>query len=372
MQCRHFGSCGSCSVYNMSYDDQLVYKHERLEELMKDIYAGEIDLFSSPDEANRARAEFRIWHDGDECSYAMSDISGNGVCPIDECPKVLKPISDIMKPLMEAINSSRELSKKLFGVEFMASTEGECILSMLYHRRLEDEWLSHATSLSESLGCNIIGRSRKQKVLTGNEYITQKIVLGDREYIYRYYDGAFIQPNPYINRSMLQWVVERLSSVSQGDLLEAYCGLGNFTLPLSSVSRKVLATEVSKSSIKAAKENKILNNIKNIEFARLSSEELTEAIQRRRRFRRLEGIDLDGYDFESVLVDPPRAGLDDATLSLASDLDNIVYISCNPLTLSRDLKKFSSTHYVVSMALFDQFPYTSHMECGAFLRRKHS
>jgi len=73
-----------------------------------------------------------------------------------------------------------------------------------------------------------------------------------------------------------------------------------------------------------------------------------------------------------VLVDPPRAGLDEGTRALVSRFSRIAYISCNPETLSRDLQQLSRTHRASHFALFDQFPYTDHMECGVILERSNA
>ena len=120
----------------------------------------------------------------------------------------------------------------------------------------------------------------------------------------------------------------------------------------------------------AALQNCELNAVENITFARLASEEMTEALQGVREFTRLKGIDLKSYDFSTVLVDPPRAGLDEGTIGLISDIEHILYISCNPETLARDLETLTQTHEVVEAAVFDQFPHTDHVESGVFLKRK--
>ena len=85
---------------------------------------------------------------------------------------------------------------------------------------------------------------------------------------------------------------------------------------------------------------------------------------------RLKGIDLTSKNFTTVLVDPPRAGLDPDTLAMISQFEHIIYISCNPNTLVDNLSALSKTHEVTRAALFDQFPFTDHMESGVFLRRK--
>ncbi|HEY9128810.1 MAG TPA: tRNA (uridine(54)-C5)-methyltransferase TrmA, partial [Sulfurovum sp.] len=164
--------------------------------------------------------------------------------------------------------------------------------------------------------------------------------------------------------------IKQAKKVGYGDFLESYCGLGNFTLPLSGYFEKVLATEISKRSIHAALQNCELNGIENITFARLASEEMTEALNGVREFSRLKGIDLESYNFSTVLVDPPRAGLDEGTIELISNIENIIYISCNPETLARDLETLVKTHEVVEAAMYDQFPHTSHVESGVFLRKK--
>ena len=91
-----------------------------------------------------------------------------------------------------------------------------------------------------------------------------------------------------------------------------------------------------------------------------------------RPYRRLADLKqpLAGYQFDTLLVDPPRAGLDTATLGLASAFKRVLYISCNPETLSDNLATLSSTHSIESLAFFDQFPYTHHLESGVVLSKK--
>jgi len=131
----------------------------------------------------------------------------------------------------------------------------------------------------------------------------------------------------------------------------------------------VLATEISKTSIKSAKTNCELNNINNIEFIRMSSEEFVEAKNKVREFTRLKDIDLDSYKFSTLFLDPPRAGLDVTTTKLAQNFEQIIYISCNPQTLHRDLETLTKTHTIEKFALFDQFAYSNHIESGAILKR---
>ena len=368
MECKHFGKCGSCNFYDNSYGDALEIKAKEVSELLKEFYSDKLEVFKSIEAGHRARAEFKIWHVGDSCHYAMTNMDKNGIELLSECPKVIEAISKVQYPLLDAINSSEILKKKLFSIEFLGTKSGELLVTMIYHRKLEQEWKEEAKELEKQFNICIIGRSRKQKVVLSNEYVTERLNVGGEEFSYRYYEGGFTQPNPFVNEKMISWVINRVQN-SDGDLLEAYCGLGNFTIPLSRHFNRVLATEISKNSIKAAKENCALNGVDNIEFIRLNAEETAQAIAKSREFRRLKDVDLDIYNFSTILVDPPRAGLDEASRNLAKSFDNIVYISCNPKTLARDLKELCNTHKVVRGAVFDQFPYTNHIESGVYLEQ---
>lgn len=369
LDCKHFGVCGSCSLYKLDYNEQLSKKKEKVESLLSPYYSGELEVFDSPAHHYRARAEFRIWHEGERCSYAMGNLKKNGVVLIDECPKVIEAIERRMWRLLELINASEVLRKKLFGVEFLATTTDECLITMLYHRRLEEGWESEARLLQELLCCKIIGRSKGQKTVLAEEFVTERLLCDGKETLYRQYESGFTQPNPAVNIKMIEWALEQAKKADEGDFLESYCGLGNFTLPISHYFQKVLATEVSKRSITAAEENCLLNKRANISFVRLSSEEMTQALQKIRPFRRLNNIDIDKYTFTAVLVDPPRAGLDLATIGLISAIDMIIYISCNPETLARDLQSLTLTHNIENGAIFDQFPYSDHIESALLLRR---
>ena len=371
MDCKHFGICGSCSIYELSYEEELAQKKERVLGLLSPFEVKDLEVFSATPTHYRARSEFKIWHDGEIANYAMGRLDKKGAVNITECPKVIESIEKRMRPLLEAINASANvLKKRVFAVEFLATTTDECLITMIYHRKLDEVWQEEAKKLEKLLNAKIMGRSRKQKVVLSDEFVTEKLFIDGQDYLYRHYESGFTQPNPAVNVYMIEWAIKQAKKVEGGDFLESYCGLGNFTIPLSRYFDRVLATEISKRSIYAAKENCVLNNISNIEFIRLSSEEMTEALNNGREFRRLKDIDLNSYAFSTVLVDPPRAGLDVGTIKLIQNIENIIYISCNPETLARDLLELTKTHEIDDAAIYDQFPHTHHVESGVFLRKK--
>ena len=370
MRCRHFGTCGSCSLYDRSYPAQLAEKMGRLSALLEPFYRGSVTPFPSPSEHYRARPEYKIFHDDAGLHYSMRHLDKKRFVILEECPMVTAPIGKRMWPLMAQVNGDEVLRKKLFGIEFLSTTTDEVLVTMLYHRKLDAQWEERAKGLQDALDVKVIGRSRGQKVALGGEFVTEKLAIAGREFLYRQYEQSFTQPNPFVNAKMITWAMTQARAFGRGDLCELYAGSGNFTLPLSTLFEKVIATEISKRSIKAALENCELNGIDNITFVRMSSEEFTEALEGKRTFTRLKNVDLSAYDLRTVLVDPPRAGLDEGTRRLAAKFDTILYISCNPETLARDLRELIQTHRVMDAALFDQFAYTPHMEAGVALVKK--
>ena len=364
MKCEYFGKCGSC-ILDLNYKNQLEIKKNKIQKLFKEFDIKDFEVFQSKESHFRARAEFRFFKD----SFAMHSID-NSLFPIEACPIVLEPIFSLMPKLLEEIRKSTILKEKLYAIEFLSSLNKDTLVTLIYHKKLDEAWQDEALRVSNCLNISIVGRSRKQKVVIKKDYAVEKLKIFNKDYSYIHQEATFTQPNPYINQKMIEWAKDASRDFG-GDFLELYCGSGNFTLPLSENFGRVLATEVSKNSIKTAIKNSELNSIENIKFVRLSSEEFVKAFNKEREFNRLKqaNIDLDGYNFSTVLIDPPRAGLDETTRDLIKNFKNIIYISCNPNTLFRDLKDITKTHTIKRFAMFDQFPYTPHIESAVLLVR---
>ncbi len=180
----------------------------------------------------------------------------------------------------------------------------------------------------------------------------------------------FIEQNLTAQNSSCEKYAVCPESSAARDMLELYCGHGNFTIPLAAKFNRVLASEISKSSIANARINCELNGVCNAQFVRLSADELMSAFARRREFERLKGIDIFSYDFSHVLIDPPRAGLEPSVIDFIKNFQNLIYISCNPQTLFENLRSLCATHEVRRFAIFDQFAHTAHIECGVLLKRR--
>lgn len=351
------------------YAAQLAEKKARLQTLLAPFNAPEPDVFDSPAEQYRLRAEFRLWREDGQRHYAMFEGDKHTPVLIEQFPIASARINELMPRLKAAWQSSEVLANKLFQVEFLTTLKGDALITLCYHRPIDDVWRAEAEPLAAALGVSIVGRSRGKRVVIGRDYVEEAMTVAGRVFHYQQPEGAFTQPNGLVCGKMLKWAFEALGERAD-DLLELYCGNGNFTLPLSTRVRKVLATEISKTSVNAALANISANHISNIELVRLSAEELTQALNGVRPFRRLAGIDLPSYQFGTVFVDPPRAGMDPDTCELTRRFERILYISCNPDTLAQNIAQLHDTHRITRCALFDQFPWTHHMESGVLLERR--
>ncbi|MCQ9421930.1 tRNA (uridine(54)-C5)-methyltransferase TrmA [Pseudomonas sp. LJDD11] len=360
----------SVSFDPASYELQLAEKAARLQTLLAPFDAPAAQVFDSPREHYRLRAEFRLWLEGQQRHYAMF-APGDKHTPIllDGLPIASQRINELMPLLRDAWQTSQALSYKLFQVDFLTTLSGDSMITLCYHRPLDDTWQAAAEQLAAQLKVKLIGRSRGQRLVIGQDYVTEQLQVAGRTWRYRQPEGAFTQPNGTVNQKMLNWALEAMGQ-RDDDLLELYCGNGNFTLPLATRARKVLATEISKTSVNAALANLADNGVDNVTLVRLSAEELTQALNEVRPFRRLHGVDLKSYEFGTVFVDPPRAGMDPDTCELTRRFERILYISCNPQTLAANIAQLHDTHRVERCALFDQFPYTHHMESGVLLVRR--
>lgn len=360
------------------YAEQLAAKRDYLESAFAPFQPPALEVFESPPGYYRQRCEFRIWHEEDDLFYAMFEVDpanpkNKRVIRLDQYAVASERINQLMPQLREACLNSDQLRRKLFQVEFLTTLSGEALVTLIYHRPLGDEWEQEARALEAELGIMIIGRSRKQRIVLTRDHVWERLEVDGRTLHYQQVENSFTQPNAHICQKMLSWArevtAEQRENALQRDLVELYCGNGNFTIALADNFRRVLATEISRTSVASANVNLEANGVTNAQIGRMSAEEFSLALKGEKAGRRVAEMALEEYDFSTVLVDPPRAGLDEQSCEQLSEYAQIVYISCNPATLAENLTILTKTHRIERFALFDQFPFTDHLECGVLLQR---
>lgn len=359
-------------IHPDNYQQQLDEKQQSISNTFAQFDLPTFEIYPSPTLHYRQRAEFRVWHDGDDLYYIMFNSETKEKFKVEDFPVASVLINQFMTALLADIRNNEILRQRLFQVDFLSTLSGEVLISLLYHKQLDEQWIQQAQQLKARLTAiapvDIIGRARKQKVVLDKDFVMETLSVNGEEFHYQQVENSFTQPNAKINEAMLLWA-QKATKNTGGDLIELYCGNGNFSIALAQNFDRVLGTEISKTSVKSAQINIAANKLDNVDIVRMASEDFSQAMNGERVFRRLEGFDLTSYNYQTVLVDPPRAGLDPDSVELVSRFERIIYISCNPVTLRENLAELVKTHKIEHFALFDQFPYTHHVETGVILSR---
>lgn len=311
----------------------------------------------------RTRLNLAIYWDKNEPKFCMFNEDKKRIFNID-----FSFVCDEIQSFLPHILNTLEDRQKLFEVRIFSTSNSLCLI-LLYHKSLSNfdiqkEWQKLKKFTKQDF--KLIALAKKEKLAYPNDLLIHK----SNDIVYNFNHECFIQPSLKMNEKMINFALSCVDDKAN-DLLELYCGYGNFTLALAKKFNKVFATELSKNNIKFLEQNIKNNNIFNIFYARLSDNEVVNAINKERKFNRLNHINLDEFNFNYVLVDPPRSGLA-SCVKLIKNYENIIYISCSLKSAKEDLKELEKTHYLKKTALFDQFVNSNeHIEAGFYLVKKN-
>ena len=341
----------------------------------------EITSQASPPTHFRLRCRFAITADDrGRLRYALYD-EGQPKVTVSELPIASRQINDLMPKLLAEVEKRQGILRdNLTSVHFLATlAERDVVVTLIYGAPIDEaEWTRRAGDLSSALGpgISLIGRSKGVKAVFGNDYVIESMdVEGFPETLsWKQVEGAFSNPNGYICKRTIEHICGICRDIERDvggrkDLLDLYCGNGNYTVPLSGHFSKILSVELNKSLTEVAVENFRMNGVTNVRMVRSCCMRFSEAVVTGKG----SGSVLEYYescDFSAILVDPPRAGLDPNTLALAARFDHVIYISCQQETLRTCLGDLVKTHDVRSFRVFDHFPYTKYVECVVHLRRR--
>lgn len=333
-------------------------KFQKATSLIQEYYKNDIVINLSPPNGYRSRCEFG-YKNG---FYTMYSSEGK-ILFLDTFAVARPSIQNLMPKLLDEINNSYDLKNKLFQINFRTNRKNKILVSLIYHKLLDDEMKCSANKISNKLDININLRSKNNLYSTDNDLLDDEIE--NLETLLFQTDQSFYQPNHFHMPEMIDKAMSFIKDPR--DLLELYCGSGTFTLPLRKIFNKIFASENNRQSIRCLNQSISKQNIKNIFYARLSAEEVFELFKGR-IFNRMKGIDINDFNFSHILVDPPRAGLDSNVINLIKNFKNIIYISCNYETYIRDIYKLKD-YKIQNIEIFDQFPNTDHLEIVSLLSK---
>lgn len=258
--------------------------------------------------------------------------------PIDNCLLLNKKLNDVIDSFTKRLDISEFK-------EILLRTNGE-------------EVLVKFTSDNELLNTNMVLRDKEdEEGEDANKYIKENaIIFNLGKYKYAVTIDSFFQVNTKQTIKLYDKVRECIGKEKNETALDLYCGTGTIVIYISDLCNRLIGVEVNKSSVTCANYNKLLNKINNIEFI---EGDVSTVINNE-------------MNPDLIVVDPPRSGLDDKTIFIIKEIKpkKLIYVSCNPMTLARDIQKLSEEYKINDIELFDMFPNTHHVESVCLLDLK--
>ncbi len=359
--CPVFGRCGGCQYQHLKYEDQLKIKTEILKDSLTRLKEKEFELLpmipSPRDRACRIRAQIKIGGTEREPFLGFYRFRTHEVVRIENCP-MLDPLADDVLRKFAAWIRKRGQAPYLRGVDILASPDEGAAILRIHGDRFPEE--AEAGKIMEEIGkIKGVAREGKRKGFWGEAtlwFLTPNFG-GDKPLRVGVDQGSFFQTHADQNQELIRKVMEWAALTGKEKVLDLFCGAGNLTLPLARKAKEIWGIDADEGAIARAEENARQNELRNCRFLAAGAEA---------GIRRIPGGD---EPFDLVVLDPPRAGAKEVIDSIAHLRPaKILYVSCEPPTLVRDLVRLTDLSYNVSRIQgLDMFPQTYHMEVIAEL-----
>ena len=380
--CQTYSRCGGCNLRHVEYKETLSIKKAIVENCLYKSLKRKINVSDAIGMKNplyyRNKLQYPVGvnNDGEQVMGVYSNRTHNIIptnqCFIqnEECQKIANDIFEFVKENKITAYNEKSLKGTLRHIIIRIGVKTNEVLVTLVlnddNFKCEKEFIDYITNKHKSIksivknyntkNTNVI-LGDKTKVIYGDGYIYD--ILG--EYKFKISPLSFYQVNPIQTEVLYNTAMEAIEGDKQSIALDLYCGIGTIGIFASKYFKKVYGIEIVEEAIEDAKYNSKLNNIDNLEFYSGDVEKILPKI-----------IEKEKIKPNVVFVDPPRKGLDRNTIELLKELEpnKIIYISCNPATLARDLSYLDEKYEIKEIQPVDMFPYTSHIECVTVLYLK--
>lgn len=333
--CPYFDICGGCNLLHMNYDDQLKFKYNKVKDIIFKYLKENIkvnDVIYSNQFNYRNKASFEV---KEKLCYKMR--KSTNLVDINYCYLLDKNINDIVHVLNNL---------NLKNINNITIRTGEEDIMVIISGNPTREIIDALKEKVRSIYVN-------DKLVYGRSNIVSKI--GNYEFFVS--DKSFFQVNKYNVKNLYDKVLEYAELTGNENILDLYCGTGTIGIYLSKYAKSVIGIEVNEQAIFDANVNKNKNNIENISFICDTTSNINNIVNN---------------DFDVIIVDPPRSGLDKNTINflINSKAKRIVYVSCDIMTLVRDLNILKQDYDIREITPVDMFPNTYHVETVCILERK--
>ena len=354
-RCPHFGICGGCQQQHASIELQQQSKRAALARLMK----REVDdiIAASPwGYRRRARLSLNYQPKSQQLQMGFRKANASEIVDVVQCPVLVPTLGALLPAVRECLSELKSV-RQLGHVELVQADNGP--LMVLRHtaalpaadkEKLERFSQSHGLSLYLAPQSEILEHIRGEAPWYTSDGL--RLVFSPRD---------FIQVNDGVNQLMVRTALEWLDIQPQDRVLDLFCGMGNFTLPLAKRAAQVVGVEGVPALVAKGQENAALNGLHNVTFFH---ENLEEDVTRQAWAK---------HGFDKVLLDPARAGAAGVMLHIIKLAPRrVVYVSCNPATLARDSDVLLQAGYTIQrLAMLDMFPHTGHLESMVLFEHKN-
>lgn len=382
--CDTYKRCGGCNLRHIDYEETLNIKRNSVQNLVDKTLKTKIDVKYTWGMGNpffyRNKLQFPVGIDKyNEPVIGVYANRTHEIIPTDKCllqdlkaNQIVKNIIDIIKKYKLTICNEKTMQGLLRHVVIKTGFRTREIMVILV---INGDSLPFAKDIARDLKyycpeiCSIVVNKNKKNTnvvlgeenttIFGNDYIID--VLG--EYKFKISPLSFYQVNPIQAEALYNFAVEAAQIEKDDIIFDLYCGIGTISIFMAKFAKEVYGVEIVDQAIEMANENAKINRIDNTHFIAGDTEYiLTDLIENKKILPNI------------IMLDPPRRGLDNTTIKniLKIKPQKVVYISCNPASLVRDLAKLEEIYNIIKLQPFDMFPWTSHVECVSVLELKGS
>ena len=340
VKCPYYSFCGGCDIMHMSYSFQHDFKFNKVKDIINKFVKEDIKIsdISYDNQFNyRNKATFHV-KEGigyyKEKTYDLIDIDNCMISSIE-----INNVLNILKK-MNLVNVNQVVVR---------SSYYDKSVMVIFHvvGKVDEGYL--VDSLKDYVSSVYI-KSDKYKLIYGSEYIID--MIGDLKFVIS--PDSFFQVNTPMAYKLYSKVRDYVGNLDDSSVLDLYCGTG--TIGLFVGGKAIVGVEINESAIHDANINKNLNNSSNCQFICGDSGKVLRKLDK---------------NFDVVIVDPPRSGLSELSINevISVGANRVVYVSCDPVTLARDLNIFKEYYDIKEISLFDLFPNTHHVESVCLLER---
>lgn len=367
--CPHFGICGGCALQHLHPTKQIEHKQQILLEQLQHFAGIQPKEILQPltgplwHYRHKARLGVRYVRPKDTVLVGFREAASSFLSIIDSCAVLAPPLDTLILPLRDMLYHA-DAREQIPQIE-VAIGENDVALIFRHLQPLsahdKDLLINFAKEHDVRIYLQPKGPDTVSLLYPDNSEITLNYTLPDYDLDFKFHPMAFIQINALLNRAMLKQALNLLEANAEDTVLDLFCGIGNFSLPIARSAKHVIGIEGSQLAVNQAKQNAEHNQINNCEFhvADLYENFPDSVIKQPWMQQKLT----------KLLLDPPRSG----ALAIVQNIklwnpERIVYVACDPSTLARDIGELIKQGYELQSAgVIDMFPHTSHVESMALL-----